>query len=364
MKRVLITSAGGAPATNFVRSLRDAPEPFWLVGVDANKYNLSRAETDERYLIPKVTDPRYFEVLADICKETGAEFLHCQLSYEMIRISQLRDALGLRTHLPSHKTIEICEDKFQSFEYWKRAGLPVPETMLLRNEADLSAAFSDLGPKLWLREISGSAGKGALPTTDLETARRWIDLHRGWGRFTAAECLEPQTITWQSIWNKGELIVAQGRRRLYWEFANRAPSGVTGVTGTGVTVSDPELDELARLAILAVEAEPNGIFGVDLTYDKNGKPRLTEINIARFFTTHYFFTAAGLNMPYIYVKLGYGETPLLPSRRINPLTPGIAWVRGMDCEPILTSMDEIDSRERALVARMGRLSTATVAPSK
>ena len=355
VKRILVTAAGGSPATNFVRSLRDAPEPFHLVGIDANKFTLQRAETDQKFLVPKAKDPAYLGVLQDVVKETGVEFIHCQMSYEMLTISALREKLGVRTFLPAHRTIDICENKFLSYEHWQKAGIPVPATMMLHDVEDLKEAFRRFGPKLWLREIRGSAGRGSLPTDDFETGMRWIDLHKGWGNFTAAECLQPESITWQSIWKDGELVVAQGRKRLYWEFSNRAPSGVTGITGTGVTVSDPVLDDLAQRAVRAVDDRPNGIFGVDLTFDKKGVPNLTEINIGRFFTTHYFFTAAGLNMPYIYVKLGYGE-PLPPlEKKINPLPPGLAWVRGMDCEPVLIPMNEIDACEQALKARIARL---------
>ena len=45
--RVLVTGAGGAPATNYVRSLRLAPEQFYLIGVDCSPYHLPLAETDE-----------------------------------------------------------------------------------------------------------------------------------------------------------------------------------------------------------------------------------------------------------------------------------------------------------------------------
>ena len=64
-----------------------------------------------------------------------------------------------------------------------------------------------------------------------------------------------------------------------------------------MTVSDPVVDDIAQRAIRAINPEPSGIFGVDLTYDRDGVPNPTEINIGRFFTTHQFFTAAGLNMP-------------------------------------------------------------------
>jgi hypothetical protein len=57
-------------------------------------------------------------------------------------------------------------------------------------------------------------------------------------------------------------------------------------------------------------------------------------------------------MPYIYVKLAFGEAPPLPERRINPLTPGMAWVRGMDCEPTLVPMHEIEAYELTLQRRL------------
>ena len=36
MKRIMVTGAGGSPATGFVRSLRAAPEPYYLIGVDVD----------------------------------------------------------------------------------------------------------------------------------------------------------------------------------------------------------------------------------------------------------------------------------------------------------------------------------------
>lgn len=121
-----------------------------------------------------------------------------------------------------------------------------------------------------------------------------------------------------------------------------------------MTITDPQLDEIAQKSIFAIDKKPHGIFSVDLTYDRENVPNPTEINIARFFTTHFFFTMAGLNMPYIFVKYGM-EEPLPEIRpKINPLTPGLAWVRGMDVEPILLPIDQIDVAEHELSFRRGK----------
>ena len=60
---------------------------------------------------------------------------------------------------------------------------------------------------------------------DYDTARSWLEFQKGWGSFTAAQLLEPDSITWMSVWRDGELVVAQGRKRLYWELSRISHRG-------------------------------------------------------------------------------------------------------------------------------------------
>ncbi|MBL7151992.1 MAG: carboxylate--amine ligase [Candidatus Omnitrophica bacterium] len=357
IKRIIVTGAGGSPSTNFIRSLRKvATEKFFIIGVDCNEYYLQRAETDVKFLAPYANDRVYLDVLKQIIKETGAEFIYSQPDPEIFRISQHRKDLKVRVFLPAHRTIKICQNKMESYRLWRKAGIRVPETCIINTAAELKKAFLKLGRPVWLRAIvSHGGGKDSFCTDDFNVARAWIKHCKGWGVFSASEYLSSRTATWLSIWKEGELIVAQGRKRLYWEFGNRAPSGVTGLTGTGVTISDPLIDDIARKAIAAIDKKPHGIFGVDLTYDRNGIPSPTEINIGRFFTTHQFFTEAGLNMPYIFVKIAFGEEYPPVRQKINPLPDGLTWIRGMDFLPILTTIDKIEDSKNELAERIKKI---------
>jgi len=352
MKRIIVTGAGGTPSTNFVRSLRSAPEPFHLVGVDANKYYLQRAETDERYLVPSAEEADYIPILNSIIDETRVEFIHAQPDYEVYAISRNRNHLHAETFLPKHSVVEACQDKLKSNQIWEKAGLKVPKAMKIDKPKDIERAFDSLGSSLWIRAIvSPGAGKGSLKVNKASLAKEWIDFQKGWGNFMASQRLTDQTVTWMSIWKEGELVVAQGRRRLYWELASRAPSGVTGLTGAGVTIADNQADKIAEEAIIALDHHPNGIYSVDMTYDHQGVPNPTEINIGRFFTTHFFFTTAGLNMPYLYVKLAYAEGIPKLTKKVNPLTPGLCWIRGMDFLPVLTDLNHVQLYEDELKKR-------------
>lgn len=350
MKRILVTGAGGAPSINFTRSLRLSPERFYLIGADSDKYRISRAETDESHLIPKAREADYIPYLRSLIAETGAEMIFAQPDPEIAMLSERRDELGVRTFWPDRETVRICQDKWETYRLWRDAGLKVPQTRPVESVEDLEKAFAEFGD-VWIRKTSGAAGRGSFHTSSPVQAKAWVDFNGGFEDFTAAEYLSPVSVTWQSIWNEGELIVAQGRERISWEFGDRAPSGITGITGSAVTVSDSQVDEISLKAIQAVDANPHGIFSVDLTYDKDGVPNPTEINIARFFTTHLFFTEAGLNMPYIAVKLAFEEEPPPIAVKVNPLPAGLVWVRGMDKEPVLTTAEQIAAKECELEKR-------------
>jgi carbamoyl-phosphate synthase large subunit len=182
--------------------------------------------------------------------------------------------------MPRQETIELLRDTWRSYCVWKAAGITVPENILLKTPDDLRAAFERFGTDIWIRESVGAAGKGSLSRPTYEGALSHLNRSGAWGQAVAAEHLSRDTVTWQSIWSEGRLVVAQGRRRLNWAFGNRAQSGVTGLTGVGETVGDEAIDRLAVRCILAADPRPHGIFSVDFTIDLRGKPNPTEINIA------------------------------------------------------------------------------------
>ena len=344
-KRILVTACGGAPAINFTRSLRVSKDDFFLLGADANPYLIHRGEVDERAICPRADEPDYIHYLNFLIEKYDIEFIHAQPDIEVGVISENRDRLKCRTFLPDQRSVSILRNKFLSYSEWEKAGIKVPKTLLLNNTADLEKAFECFGNNIWIREIEGAAGKGSLSSPTFKEALESIETKSGWGRFTAAEKLSKRTVTWMSIYYHGELVVAQGRERLYWEVANRTQSGVTGITGAGKTVSDPLVDEISVKCIAAVDSRPHGIFSVDMTYDNSGIPNPTEINIGKFFTTHYFFTKAGINFPEIYVKLAFGEDVGFRNK-VNPLKQGLHWIRGMDIEPVLIEEEKIKALEK------------------
>ncbi len=346
MAKILIAGAGGAPSEGVINSLLKTGNE--VIGMGSEPTDLILSAASRKYAVPYADTPEYLPRLLHILNTEKPDLIHFQNDLEIYHASLLRDAIhatGTKTFMPRHEVIDTCVHKYKTWQKFKAAGVKVPENMMINSEEDLRTAFATLGDssgRIWLRASSiGGGGKGALPTADFAFAKGWIDHYKGWGDFVAAGMLTPKTVTWLSLWYEGELIVAQGRAREGWTHGNRTISGVTGVTKVGKTRADAEVDAIAIASVRAVDDKPHGIYGVDMTYDTNGVPNPTEINISRFFTTVLFFTEAGLNLPQIFADLGItGRTAPL-AKTVNPLPDGLMWMRGMDRPPLLCTEDDI-----------------------
>ena len=86
-KRIIVTGAGGAPALNFIKSLRLAGEPFHIIGVDCDEYSLTRAQTAERRLVPRASEEDYIPILNEVIRASEAELLFVQPDPEIAVVS-------------------------------------------------------------------------------------------------------------------------------------------------------------------------------------------------------------------------------------------------------------------------------------
>lgn len=340
MIRVLILGAGGAASNSVARCLRMAGG-YVIHGANCDPYDLAFADADHRHLLPRADDPDYLDALDDLVADTRPRVILPQPEEEVMAVAEG----GWSAMMPSADALETCADKFASYVLWAEAGITVPETRRIATLKDLMWAMHDLGPEVWLRPSSGAGGYGALKTSVLDEAWHWIGRHDGWGRFTAAQVLEPETVAWQSLWYDGHLIAAQAKRRLRWANARNVPSGVGGSAAISETISDPQVTAIAQRAIKAVAHRPHGLFGVDMALDSAGVPNPTEINAGRFFTTVDFFAMAGLNLPDLFCALTHDQerrASLLDDEpQVNPLPDGLVHIRGMDQAPIVLHRDDL-----------------------
>jgi carbamoyl-phosphate synthase large subunit len=340
LKKILVTGAGGPASINFVMSLRLAPEKVSIIGSESNKHYVHLSCADKNYLIPKANNSAYVDALNEVIAKEKIDFIHPQPDIEVAAVSENREKIKANVFLPSKQAIRVCQDKFESAKRWKKKSIPIAKFLELKSEADVDKAFQQLGSPLWIRATMGAGGRGSTPAKTHDTAIAWIKYWESrsleW-KFIAQEHLPGRNIGFHSLWKDGELVTSMSRERLAYIYPHLAPSGITGTPSIQRTIHDETANKIGTEAVLAIDANFNGIACVDLKENSQGEPRVTEINPGRMFTTSYFFSYASkilrkdssANIPYLYVKLAYKETiPEIP--KYNILPENVYWIRHID----------------------------------
>jgi hypothetical protein len=351
MRKKIILGSTGGPATEGVYNsflMESQFEKEEVIGIGSDVNSLLSSNIIKKYLFPSSNSNDYIDSLNLIIRDEKPDFLHFQNDNELFQISKNREKIDNFKNLffmPSHSDFLNCAFKYNSYLKFREKGIVVPKNILINDVNDLKVAFKELTSnkrEIWLRSNTiGGGGQGSLKTNDFDFAKAWINHHKGWGLFIAAELLTASTVTWQSLWFEGTLIISQSRKRQSWIHGNRTLSGVTGVTGVGEIYSNQDLDKICMNAIYAITDKPHGLYGVDLAYDFNGVPNPTEINIGRFFTTIEFFSKLGLNFPLIYKNIFLYNTFPNFKNVFSPINSNTFWIRNMDTKPKLIHENEI-----------------------
>jgi len=350
---VLLLGAGGSAAANFLDALRHSDQHYRVIGVDAAPTHLHLSEADERALIPRASTDGYLESINKLIELHNVDFVHPQPDPDVRALSRLRGRVQAATYFPSPEAIELAADKLAFAEAMKAKGVAVPEAMTVDGEDHLGDVVEELlkrHEKLWVRARVGAGARASLPVRSSEQAVAWV---RWWvtergmkaSDFMVSEFLGGREFAYQSVWQDGALVAGQARERVEYLYGHLTPSGQTSTPSVARTVSIPEVDELACKAIEALDAEPRGVYCVDIKESATGRPMVTEINAGRFFTTSNFFAHAGLNMPDMLVRCALGEHPA--PRGSSPLPADLYWIRMVDMPYRLVPGDELDCWPRA-----------------
>lgn len=334
-KRILVTGAGGAASSNFIKSLRLAKENYFVVGTDSNKFHLELSQADSNYPVSPCNSPLFVEEINQIIKKERIDFIHPQPDPEVKVISDHRFQIKTKTFLPKINTLDICQDKWRTYKKLTSNNTPVPLSFLITTEKELIKASKILfknQKKYWIRAKHGAGAKASLPVDNIALAKEWI---KYWNRkdklveFIASEFLDGAEYAFQSLWQDGQLIVSQARERMEYLFGYLTASGQTSSPALARTVSNEQVNEIATNAIKSVDKQATGIFCVDLKTNYKNIPCVTEINAGRFFTTSNFISEAGCNMPDIYIKMAFDK---LKNKypKYNAVEPNIYWVRMID----------------------------------
>ncbi len=128
MTTILRGCVGAITSAAVIRALQD--HGVRVVGMDSDPRSVGFHLCDVSYLVPPPTDPGYVDRILAICRDEKIDAILPSAEEEILVLTKDAEAFanqGVRLLCPEWKTCWLCADKDQTYRYFSRVGIPMPE---------------------------------------------------------------------------------------------------------------------------------------------------------------------------------------------------------------------------------------------
>ena len=312
---ILLTSAGRRTylVEYFKEALHMAGEPG-LVHAANSKVSPAFFAADRQVVTPLIYSKEYIPFLLDYCRKWEIRLLIPLFDIDLPVLAAFREDFerqGTMVVTGDVQAVDICNDKWKTYQTLTRQGIATPKSWLDVNEvskaqkAGLASYPFILKPRWGMGSLSvyQADDEQELFVLDRKIRREIQDSYR---RYEAVR--DPANVIIQEMIKGQELgldVVNDLKGELRVVVAKRKNAMRAGETDESETVEDKELEDLGRR--LSGLLRHRGNLDVDVLGEK-GRYSVLEMN-ARFGGGYPFSHAAGLNLPYALVMWALGKEP-------------------------------------------------------
>ena len=270
-------------------------------------------EADESFLLPRINHSEYFEKLLDICQQKQVRLLIPLNDLELPYLAKQRDrflAIGTIPVVSSPEVIDICFDKFATFQFLQNLGISAPKTYLSVTEARAAIGRGEITFPLVVKPRWGSASIGIeYPEDDeeLELAYRFVKKSIMKSFLAEVSSSDPERcilIQERLIGQEHGLDIINNLDGSYiTSFVKRKLTMRAGETDRAVTLENEELKQLGEK--IGQKLGHIGNLDCDVIVGQQGLCVL-ELN-PRFGGGYPFSQMAGANIPAALIAWANGE---------------------------------------------------------
>ncbi len=246
-------------------------------------------EADKYYLVPRITEPGYMELILDICRKERVDGVFSLIDPELSLLAKHEEkfrALGATVIGSSYELCERTLDKWQMFEWLLAHGYACAKSYIDKEKFFRDVKAGRISYPVFVKPVRGSASTAISKAEDRETVEL---LFSHSDDLLIQEYLKGQEIGADCYVDmiSGELISVFSKKKL----AMRA-----GETDKGVSFKDPRLFGLVERFVK--ESGFRGQIDIDI-FDCGGTYYISEVN-PRFGGGYPHAYEAGVNhMKYI-----------------------------------------------------------------
>lgn len=264
---ILILSAGtrNKIVQYFKRALNGTGN---VVAADMSSVAPAPYEADRRYLVPRITEPGYLDVVLDICRRERISGVLSLIDPELSLLALNRErfeALGVTVIGSDYALCERALDKMEMYRWLTAHGYPCAGSYTDRGVFFADAETGKIGYPVFVKPVRGSASIAISKAYDRETVDLLLDHGEN---LMVQEFLNGQEIGADCYIDlvSGELVSVFTKKKLLMR---------AGETDKSVSFHDPAL--FALIGRFVKESGWRGPIDIDL-FDVGGTYYISEVN--------------------------------------------------------------------------------------
>ena len=264
---ILILSAGtrNKVVEYFVRTLAGKGN---VVATDMSELAPAIYEADKYYIVPRMTEPGYLDVILDICKKEKIDGVLSLIDPELSLLAKNKDkfeAVGTTVVGSSYELCEMSLDKYEMYEWLKNHNYKCAKSYMDKDEFYTDVEAGKANYPVFVKPARGSASIAISKVYDKET----VELLFGHDeRLMIQEYLNGQEIGADVYIDmvSGEIVSIFTKKKLKMR---------AGETDKAVSFKDDKLFDLIKKFVS--EAGYRGQIDIDI-FDINGEYYISEVN--------------------------------------------------------------------------------------
>lgn len=153
-----------------------------VIATDCDKLAPALYKADKGYIVPRIDDPNYINVIKDICIKENVKGLISLIDPELSLISkneELFEEIGVKCFLSPYSVTEICFDKYKMFEFLMDNSFKTAKSFLNFDDFKKSYDNGEVELPVFVKPACGSASININKVNTLEEVKFLMNKYEG-----------------------------------------------------------------------------------------------------------------------------------------------------------------------------------------
>jgi carbamoyl-phosphate synthase large subunit len=272
----------------FVRELKDKG---LVMAADCNNLAPALYEANKHFIVPRMDDRSYFEVILNICKENKIDGVLSLIDPELSLLAEHKDdflSIGTTPIVSDYKVVEMCFDKYEMHKFLIDKSFKAAKSYINKEKFYSEIEAGVISYPVFIKPVRGSASININKVSSKEEVEMLFKLHDNLMIQEFIDGIEYGIDCYIDMISSEPVAI----------FAKEKIKMRAGETDKSVSVKDENLFGLIKSFVKA--AELKGIIDIDI-FKVNGDYYISEVN-PRFGGGYPHAYESGVNIPKMIIK--------------------------------------------------------------